>query len=58
MVVIKNFKMPRRCAECKLCVNQKTNDYGSFGKCSIQDKQVDCLMWSRDSECPLEESEG
>ena len=51
------MEMPKRCAECKICVNQKTNDYGTSGKCLLQNKTVNCLMWSRDSSCPLIESE-
>lgn len=57
MVVIKDFEMPKRCAECKLCANQKTNDYGTFGKCLLQNKRVDCLAWHRDPGCPIAESE-
>ena len=48
---------PKRGAECKFCVNQKTNDYGTYGKCLLQDKRIDCLVWSRDTNCPLAESE-
>ena len=58
MIQIKDMEMPRRCAECKFCVNQKTNDYGSYGKCLLQDGSVDRLVWSRDSNYPLSESEG
>ncbi len=57
MIQIKDMKMPKKCAECKICVNQKTNDYGTHGKCLLQDKSVDCLAWSRDTNCPLLESE-
>jgi len=57
MIQIKDMEMPKRCAECKICVNQKTNDYGTSGKCLLQNKTVNCLMWSRDSNCPLIESE-
>lgn len=57
MIQIKDMEMPKRCAECKACVNQKTNDYGTYGKCLLQDKSVDCLVWSRDTNCPLAESE-
>ena len=56
-VIITNIEMPKRCAECKICVNQKTNDYGAYGKRLLQDKRVDCLVWSRDANCPLAESE-
>ena len=57
MIAIKGIEMPKKCTECKICVNQKTNDYGSFGKCLLQNKEVDCLVWSRDKNCPLTESE-
>lgn len=57
MIQIKDMEMPKRCAECKFCINQKTNDYGTFGKCFLQNKNVNCLMWSRDISCPMEESE-
>lgn len=51
-----NMEMPPKCSRCILCINQKTNDYGSFGKCSLQnEKTVNCLVWSRDSDCPLTE---
>ena len=57
-VIIKNFDMPTRCAECILCIDTKNNDYGYFGKCLLQNKKiVDCLMWTRDKGCPLTESE-
>ena len=57
-VIIKNFDMPTRCAECILCIDKKNNDYGYFGKCLLQNKEtVDCLMWTRDKGCPLTESE-
>lgn len=56
MIVIKGMKMPKRCAKCKFCINQKTNDYGSFGECLLQEnKKVNCLVWSRDDNCPLVE---
>lgn len=57
MIQIKDMEMPKRCTECKICVNQKTNDYGTYGKCLLQDKSVNCLVWSRDANCPLAESE-
>lgn len=57
MIQIRDMEMPKRCAECKFCVKQKSNDYGSFGECMLQDKSVDCLVWSRDTNCPLTESE-
>ena len=57
MIAIKDMDMPKRCAECKICVNQKTNDYGTYGKCLLQNKSVDCLVWSRDANCTLEERE-
>jgi len=56
MIQIKNMEMPKKCAECKICVDQKTNDYGTYGKCLLQDKRVDCLVWSRDMDCPLIEN--
>ena len=33
MVGIKDMEMPTRCEECKFCIRQKTNDYGSYGQC-------------------------
>lgn len=57
MIQIKDMKMPKRCAECTICANQKTNDYGTFGKCLLQNKTVNCLSSIRDSNCPLAESE-
>jgi hypothetical protein len=55
-MVVVNMEMPTKCSQCGFCINQKTNDYGSFGECSLQDrKTVDCLVWSRDSDCPLTE---
>ena len=57
MIQIRDMEMPKRCAECKFCVKQKSNDYGSFGECMLQDKSIDCLVWSRDTNCPLTESE-
>ncbi len=55
-MVVVNMEMPTKCSQCGFCINQKTNDYGSFGECSLQDrKTVDCLVWSRDSGCPLVE---
>jgi hypothetical protein len=55
-MVVVNMEMPTKCSQCGFCINQKTNDYGSFGECSLQDrKTVDCLVWSRDSGCPLTE---
>ena len=57
MVAIKDMEMPKRCAECRVCINQKTTDYGTYGKCVLQNKSVDCLVWSRDISCPLTEDE-
>jgi len=57
MIQIKDMEIPKICAECKFCVNQKTNDYGAYGKCLLQNKYVNCLIWSRDENCPLAESE-
>lgn len=56
MIAIKVMEMPKRCEECKFCLRQETNDYGSFGECLLQkDKRVNCLVWSRDDDCPLVE---
>ena len=56
MIAIKGMDMPKRCTKCKFCINQKTNDYGSFGECSLQKrKKVNCLVWSRDEKCPLKQ---
>jgi hypothetical protein len=51
-------ELPKRCAECRFCVNQKTNDYGTYGKCLLQNESVDCLVWSRDTNCPLKSTDG
>ena len=56
MIGIKGAKMPKRCAECKFCVRQKTNDYGSYGQCMAQDcETVNTLNWSLPPSCPLVE---
>ena len=56
MVMIKEMNIPNRCKECKFCLRQRTNEYGSFGECLLQkDKKVNCLAWSRDDDCPLVE---
>ena len=56
MIAIKGMEMPERCAKCKFCINERTNDYGSFGECSLlKRKKVNCLAWSRDDSCPLVE---
>ena len=56
MIAIKGIKMPERCAKCKFCINERTNDYGSFGECSLlKHKKVNCLVWRRDDSCPLTE---
>ena len=56
MVMIKEMNIPNRCAKCKFCLRQGTNDYGSFGKCLLQkNKRVNCLAWNRDDNCPLVE---
>ena len=56
MVVVKGMNTPKRCKECKFCLRQRTNEYGSFGECLLQkDKKVNCLIWSRDDNCPLVE---
>lgn len=54
MIVIRNREMPKRCAECEFCIHQRTNDYGSYGDCILQNHdKVDCLVWRRDNGCPL-----
>ena len=56
MIAMKEMSMPKRCEECKFCLRQGTNDYGSSGKCLLQeDKRVNCLTWSRDDDCPIVE---
>ena len=56
MIAIKGLEMPKKCSQCDFCINQKTNDYGFFGECLLQNrKTVNCLVWSRDSDCPLVE---
>lgn len=56
MIAIKGMDNPKRCEECKFCLRQKANDYGSFGECLLQkNKRVNCLVWSRDDNCPLVE---
>ena len=56
MIAIKEMNMPERCEECKFCLRQKTNDYGSFGECLLQkNKRVNCLVRNRDDNCPLVE---
>lgn len=56
MVAIKGMKIPNRCEECKFCLRQGANDYGSFGECLLQkNKRVNCLTLSRDDDCPLVE---
>lgn len=50
------MNIPKRCEECKFCLRQETNDYGSFGECLLRkDKKVNCLAWSIDDNCPLVE---
>ena len=50
------MKIPERWEECKFCLRQGANDYGSFGKCLLQkNKRVNCLVWNRDDNCPLVE---
>ena len=54
MIAIKEMDIPNRCAKCKFCLRQGTNNYGSFGKCLLQkNKRVNCLAWNRDDDCPL-----
>ena len=56
MIAIKEMDIPKRCEECKFCLRQRTNDYGSFGECLLQkNKRVNRLVWSRDDNCPLVE---
>ena len=50
------MEIPQRCEECKFCLRQRANGYGSFGKCLLQkNKRVNCLAWNRDDNCPLVE---
>lgn len=54
MIAIKEMDIPIRCENCKFCINQRTNDYGSWGDCLLQkNKRVNCLVWRRDGGCPL-----
>ena len=54
MIAITGMEIPERCAECKFCINQRTNDYGSWGECLLQkNKRVNCLVWRRGDYCPL-----
>ncbi len=54
MIAIKGMDIPIRCENCKFCINQRTNDYGSWGECLLQkNKRVNCLVWRRDDDCPL-----
>ena len=56
MVAMKEIDIPNRCEECKFCLRQGTNDYGSFGECLLQkNKRVNCLVWNRDDDCLLVE---
>lgn len=56
MVAIEEMKMPKRCAECKLCIRHKTNDYGSYGQCMAANcETVSTLNWSLPPSCPLVE---
>lgn len=55
MLAVKEINIPKNCEECKFCINQKTNDYGSFGECLLQKSEVNCLRSSRDTDCPLVE---
>ena len=55
MIAIKEMNIPKRCEECKFCLRQGTNDYGSFGECLLQKSRVNCLNSSRDTDCPLVE---
>ena len=53
---MKEIDIPNRCEECKFCLRQGANDYGSFGECLLQkNKRVNCLAWNRDDNCPLVE---
>lgn len=56
MIAIEGMGMPKRCAECKLCIRHKTNDYGSYGQCMAQNcETVNTLNWSLPPSCPLVE---
>lgn len=55
MIAVREMNIPKNCEECKFCINQKTNDYGSFGECLLQTSRVNCLNSSRDTDCPLVE---
>lgn len=55
MIVVRETNMPNNCEECKFCINQETNDYGSFGECLLQKSRVNCLNSSRDTDCSLVE---
>lgn len=56
MIAIKGMEMPSCCAECKFCINQKTNDYGSYGQCVAHNcETVNTLNWSLPPSCPLVE---
>lgn len=30
MIAVREINILKNCEECKFCINQKTNDYGSF----------------------------
>ena len=56
MIAIKEINILKKCKECKFCLRQETNGYGSFGECLLQkNKRVNCLVWNRDDNCPLVE---
>ena len=42
---MKEIDIPNRCKECKFCLRQGANHYGSFGECLLQkNKRVNCLV--------------
>lgn len=54
MIAIKEMKMPNSCAECKFCIKQKINDYGSYGRCMAKSGEaVNILNCGLSTNCPL-----
>lgn len=54
MIAIKEMKMPNSCAECKFCIKQKINDYGSCGRCMVKNGEaVNILNCGLSTNCPL-----
>ena len=41
---MKEIDIPKRCEECKFCLRQGTNDYGSFGECLLQKNKRVCYL--------------